>query len=639
MKSGSKLIRCLTLAVLFIAAVFAPVAPAQSAKPIITKIDPPDWFVGLPASLLLVHGEHFENTAFSVRPKSGARAARITETTISANGHWAFVGFEPGKKPGKIKLVATNPRGSTTAEYTLSALRTPVQQPKGFSPTDVMYLIMPDRFADGDASNDALPGYHDPDDRSQPRAYHGGDLRGIAEHLDYLQQLGVTTIWTTPLYDNSAGQSGQTYHGYSATDMFGVDPHLGTMNDLQALVRAAHDRGMKVVLDTVPNHVGAAHPWAKDPPSSNWLHGSPASHIEAQFDFTSIVNPNGNAAARNAVLNGWFANSLPDLNQDDPQVTRYLIQNGIWWIERSGADGLRIDTFPFVPRSFWHAYYGTLHELYPNISEVGEVFSPDTNVTSFYAGGRANRGSDGTVDTELYTPFDYPMFFVLRGALTGKKPMSAIADVLAQDKLYPHPERLVTFLGNHDNKRFLSEPGADAGALRLGFGLLATLRGMPQLYYGDEIGMEGGDDPDNRRDFPGGFANDKADAFEKPGRSKEQESMEEWVQSLFALRAKTPALATGQIRVLSSDANTLAFLRGVDLSGNCTANPAAARYVVVANASHAAQDVSIPLDGTPLAGCAKFMPELSVGAALEARQGSLPVHLAAQEIAILRAEQ
>jgi neopullulanase len=633
----------LALVALFVTAV----SFAQSAKPVITKIDPPDWFAGLPASLLLVHGEHFENTTFVACAKSGAKSgtspARITETTISSNGHWAFVGFEPGRQPGKINLVATNPRGSTTAEYTLALLRSSAEQPKGFTPADVVYLIMPDRFADGDTSNDVLPGYHDPDDRSRAQAYHGGDLRGIAQHLDYLQALGVTTIWTTPLYDNSAEQSGQSYHGYSATDMFAVDPHLGTMEDLRALVRAAHERGMKVVLDTVPNHVGAAHPWAKDPPSPSWLHGSPASHIEAQFDFTSIVNPSGNAAARNAVLNGWFANSLPDLNQDDPLVALYLIQNGIWWIERSGADGLRLDTFPFVPRTFWHAYNGTLHELYPHLSEVGEVFSPDANVTSFYAGGRANRGSDGTVDTLLDTPFDYPMFFALRGALTGRKPMSAIADVLREDALYPHPERLVTFLGNHDNKRFLSEPGADAGALRLGFGLLATLRGMPQLYYGDEIAMKGGDDPDNRRDFPGGFAKDKADAFEKSARNDEQESMEEWVHALFALRAKTPALETGQIRVLSSDANTLAILRGTDLSGNCAANPAAARYVVVANASHAPQDVTIRLDGSPLAGCAKFTPErplaTGLGVAPEASQGSLRIHLAAQEIAILRAGQ
>ena len=607
---------------------------AQSAKPVITKIDPPNWFAGLPASLLLVHGEHLENTTFTVRKG----LARITETTISANGHWAFIGFDPGAKPGPIEIVAANPRGSTTVAYSLTSLRPQADGPRGFSSADVMYLIMPDRFADGDTSNDSIPGFHDPDDRSRARAYHGGDLRGIEAHLDYLKQLGVTTIWTTPLYDNSAEQSGNSYHGYSATDMYSVDPHLGTIADLQSLVRAAHARGMKVVLDTVPNHVGAAHPWAKDMPRLDWFHGTPAAHIEAQYDFSSIVNPGGDPRTRNAVLNGWFANSLPDMNQDSPLVAIYLTQNAIWWIETAGIDGLRLDTFPYVPRSFWHSYNGTLHQLYPQLSEVGEVFDGDPKITSFFAGGRANRGSDGTFDTLLDTPLDYPMSFALRGALTRQKPMTAIADVLKQDALYPHPERLVTFLGNHDNKRFLSESGADSGALRLGFGLLAALRGMPQLYYGDEIGMKGGDDPDNRRDFPGGFPKDKSDAFEKADRTDMQESMEEWVSALFTLRAHTPELQTGQLAVLSAAERTLAFVRGTNLTQGCRNQPNPARYIVAANADTAAHDLTISLDAAPLGGCSHFTSALPDGAEAHAAAGELHIHLGPQELTILRAE-
>jgi neopullulanase len=632
MKFGSKHSFRLTLASL----ILASISFAQSAKPVITKIDPPNWFTGLPASLLLVHGEHLENTTFSVRNGK----AKITETTISPNGHWAFVGFDPGTKPGQIELVATNPRGATTASYTLTALRPQAAGPKGFSSSDVMYLIMPDRFSDGDLTNDTISNFRDPDDRSRARAYHGGDLRGIEAHLDYLHELGVTTIWTTPIYDNSAEQSGNSYHGYSATDMYAVDPHLGTIADLQALVRAAHARGMKVVLDTVPNHVGAAHPWTKDEPTPDWFHGTPASHIEAQYDFSSIVNPNGDAKVRNAVLNGWFANVLPDMNQDNPLVALYLTQNAIWWIETAGIDGLRLDTFPYVPRSFWHNYLGTLHQLYPQLSEVGEVFNGDPKTVSFFAGGRANTGADGTVDTLLNTPFDYPMFFALRGALTHQKPMTAIADVLAQDKLYPHPERLVTFLGNHDNKRFLSESGADPAALRLGFGLLATLRGMPQLYYGDEIDMKGGDDPDNRHDFPGGFPHDKSDAFQKSGRTEAQQTVEAWVSALFQLRAHTPALQTGQLTVLSAGAKTLAFTRATDQANSC----ATPRYLIVANADTAPQDLTIALDSVrpdsnPLAGCASFTPAFPTSAEAHIEAGKLHIHLPPQEIAILRAQK
>jgi glycosidase len=609
---------------------------AQSAKPVITKIDPPNWFTELPDSLLLVHGEHLENTAFAV--KGGD--ARITKTTISPNGHWAFLMFATSNaRPGMIEIDATNAKGSTVAPYVLSARRSEAEQPKGFSSADVMYLIMPDRFADGDAANDDLKSFRDPDDRSAGFAYHGGDLRGITDHLDYLKQMGVTTIWTTPLYDNSAGQSGQTYHGYSATDMYAVDPHFGSMEDYRALVVTAHARGMKVVLDTVPNHVGPAHPWAKDMPTPDWLHGTVGSHIRVDDDFKSVTDAKADPARRQVLLDGWFADILPDLNQDNPYVAQYLAQNAIWWIESAGLDGLRIDTFPYVPRSFWQYYNGALHTLYPQMTDVGEVFNGDAHITSFFAGGRANAGSDGSYDTLLDTPFDYPMYFALRGALTHHRPMSGVADILRQDTLYPHPERLVIFLGNHDTKRFLSEDGASPEALRLGFGLLATLRGMPQLYYGDEIGMKGGSsDPDNRKDFPGGFPKDKKDAFTDAGRSADQEAMHHWVESLMQLRAQTPVLQSGQLQVLLADKDSLAFVRNEDAGKSCTAAPAAARYFVVANNSLKPQGISVPIASSALNGCMKFTSALQDGAMVQVSAGTLLVRLPGEAIGIFRAE-
>jgi len=534
--------------------------------------------------------------------------------------------------------MATNPRGTTKVSYVLSARRSVDEQPKGFSSADVMYLIMPDRFADGDKKNDEVKGFRDPDNRSSARAYHGGDLRGIEEHLDYLKSLGVTTLWTTPLYDNSAGQSGGTYHGYSATDMYAIDPHFGTMKDYRKLVDAAHARGMKVVLDTVPNHVGAAHPWAKDPPLPAWLHGSPQTHIKVDDDFKSVTDPTADAARRRVLLDGWFANVLPDLNQDNPYVAQYLTQNAIWWIESAGLDGLRIDTFPYVPRSFWHDYNEELHELYPHVSDVGEVFNGDPKVTSFFAGGRANLGSDGSFDTKLDTPFDYPMFFALRGALTHHKPMTAIADVLDADKLYPHPERLVIFFGNHDTKRFLSENGASLAALHLGYGLLATLRGMPQLYYGDEIDMNGGDDPNNRMDFPGGFAKDKVDAFTNAGLTAQQQAMHAWVTTLMSLRASTPALEHGKLQLLLADKDSLAFVRSEDVVGNCRTAAATARYVVVVNNSAEARTVAVPVDANALTGCGRFTSMLKDGAAAQVSEDKLQVQLPGEEIGIFQAQ-
>jgi neopullulanase len=609
---------------------------AQSAKPVITKIDPPNWFTELPDSLLLVHGEHLENTMFAVR--SGD--ARITQTTISPNGHWAFLTFATSNaRPGAIEIAATNSKGGTVAPYVLSARRSEAEQPKGFSSADVMYLIMPDRFADGDAANDDLKSFRDPDDRSAGFAYHGGDLRGITDHLDYLKQMGITTLWTTPLYDNSAGQTGQTYHGYSATDMYAVDPHFGSMADYRALVDAAHAHGMKVVLDTVPNHVGPAHPWVKDEPTPDWFHGTAASHIRVDDDFASVTDPTASAARRHVLLDGWFADMLPDLNQDNPYVAQYLAQNAIWWIESAGLDGLRIDTFPYVQRSFWQYYNGALHTLYPNMTDVGEVFNGDPHITSFFAGGRANLGSDGSYDTLLDTPFDYPMFFALRGALTHHKPMSAIADVLNADKLYPHPERLVTFLGNHDTRRFLSEPGANPAALHLAFGLLATLRGMPQLYYGDEIGMKGGeDDPSNRKDFPGGFLKDKADAFTDAGRNPAQQAMHNWVETLMQLREHTSVLQTGQMQTLLADKDSLVFARTPDVAGNCMTAPTADRYVIVINNSTSPQDITVDTAANTVTGCTHYISALQDGVTAQVTAGKLQIHLPGQAIGIFRAQ-
>jgi len=613
-----------------------PVAIAQYGKPVITKIDPPSWFTRLPDSMLLVHGENLEHTTFTLRNT----AARIVKAKTSANGHWAFLTLATATaQPGTFELTVANALGSATVSYTLSKLRGGNDAPKGFNAADVMYLILPDRFADGDTANDRIADFKAPDDRSDAHAYHGGDLRGIAEHLDYLQQLGVTTIWTTPLYDNSAAQSGSSYHGYAATDMYAVDPHFGSMADYQELVQAAHARGMKIVLDMVPNHVGPAHPWVKDSPTPDWFHGTAASHIRTQFDSSSIVNPNAPPEKRIAFLDGWFANVLPDLNQDDPLVATYLTQNAVWWIETAGIDGLRLDTFPFVPRSFWHTYNTQLHALYPHLSEVGEIFNKDPQITSFFAGGRINKGSDGSFDTDLDTPFDYPMYYALRDALTHRKPMTAIADVLRQDALYPHPERLVTFIGNHDNTRFLSEPGATTAGLHLAYGLLATLRGMPELYYGDEIGMKGLDDPDNRRDFPGGFPGDKTDAFTAAGRNAAQQQMEQWVQTLMRLRAETAALQTGEQKTLSADADTFVFVRGFKLSDSCSVNPADARYIVVVNNGTVPRVVRVPLESTAIAGCTRFESVLKNGVEGRAVAGALEVQMPGQEIGIFRAQQ
>jgi len=282
-------------------------------------------------------------------------------------------------------------------------------------------------------------------------------------------------------------------------------------------------------------------------------------------------------------------------------VARYLIQNALWWVETANIDGIRLDTFPYVDRAFWHDFHATLHSVYPHLTTVGEVFHGDPEVTSFFAGGVTRRG----IDTGLDTPFDFPVYFSLRDVLIHGKPMTDLARVLRQDSLYPHSERLVSFIGNHDTTRFMTEAGGSAAKLKLAFGLMSTLRGTPQIYSGDEIGMNGGADPDNRHDFPGGFAGDAHNAFTKAGRTATEEDVFEWTSGLLKLRATYSALRTGIEQNLFADENVFAFVRSPDEVG-CTPDQHTDRLLIVVNKAEQSKAVDLPVEETALAGCTSF---------------------------------
>jgi neopullulanase len=605
---------------------------AQTATgPCIDKVDPPNWWTGLPSPmLLLLHGDHLTGANFAV--SSGG--VTLNKFQVSANGHYAFLWLATsGASPGAVKITVTANAGSTTVPFPIKR-RAPAPH-SGFSPADTMYLIMTDRFADGDTANDPHPS-----ERSLARGWHGGDFRGIEQHLGYLQQLGVTTVWMTPVYDNDGGT--QAYHGYSATDLYRTDPHFGTLADLRSLADALHGRGMKLVLDTVPNHVGAANPWASDPPAPDWFHGTRANHLIAGNHFEDLTDPHATWDERRGVTQGWFANVLPDLNQENPVVRQYLIQNVIWWIEQSGADGLRYDTFPYVGRTFWQALDSELKTLYPRLTTVGEVFNPNPAITSFFAGGVTRDG----VDTGLTTPFDFPMYFAVRAALSGHDPiaggpvrhddLTGLAEVLGDDWLYPHPERLVTFLGNHDTARFLSQPGVTTADLKLAFALLATMRGMPQIYAGDEIAMRGGADPDNRHDFPGGFPGDAQDAFSAASRTPEQAEVHDWVASLFRFRREHPGLATGEQQDILVDPTAFVFVRTADVHQGCGGG--GEHYVIAVNNAEEARSLTLQLEHTALEGCTRLTGAVGTTATIHGNGSQLTFDLPAKQAAIFRAE-
>jgi neopullulanase len=583
--------------VLRVTALLAFALPVAAQRPTIDKIDPPDWFAALPSPMLLIHGTGLAHATFSGAPS--------TRTVTSPNGHWAMLWLDTHATPAStLRLTARTAGGTASFDYKLAPRRVRTDGMSGFSPADVMICIMPDRFADGDPANDALPGFP-PVDRTLPGAYHGGDLKGVIDHLDYIQQLGVTAVWLTPVVANNPAR--RDYHGYGATDMYAVDPRLGTLADYERLASELHRRHMKLVFDDVPNHVGGAHPWAADSPLPDWFHGTAAQHIEATYDFGRITDPHLPEIAAQSELNGWFVNLLPDMNQQNPVVAQYELQNMIWWIEKTGLDALRIDTFPFVQRTFWQTYLSTLESLYPKLNSVGEVDNGDPTIDAFFAGGRVLGG----VDTHLTTPFDYPYFFALRDVLLNGKPFSTLEGVFRQDWLYPHPELLVPILDNHDQPRFMSEKNATPDLLRLATGITMTVRGTPQLYIGDEILMQGGADPDNRRDFPGGFPGDAVNAFLPAGRNQEQARLHDFTAALGQLRAQSPALQGYQQDVVVGD-DTFAYVR-IPAAQIGTAIPASAcefahgqSMLIAINRSARSNTVTIPAQGNVLQGCSKL---------------------------------
>jgi glycosidase len=614
---------------------------AMAAEPLrVDKVDPPEWFAGFPKPMLLLHGAGLQGTTISVSEAS----LHVERIQCSPNGHWLLVWLDASPASSRqihLRIHAAQGRATLDVPYTFAARKAVSDQHHGFagfSSRDVLYLIMQDRFADGDRNNDgeqAMSTATSADaasERAKPRGWHGGDLRGVIDHLDYIQSLGVTTVWLTPLYANHEEGS---YHGYGATDLYAVDEHYGSMADVQALGDALHARDMKLVLDVVPNHVGPKNPWVTDEPTPTWFHGTAEHHLNGATDFRALIDPHASDAARDATLHGWFADILPDMNTDDATVAQYLRQNTVWWLEQAGADGLRIDTFPYVNREFWAGYTAELRQLWPHLTEVGEVFNADPVIPSSFAAGVTRAG----VDTGLWTPFDFPSYFALRSVFLKHAPMTELADVLAHDALYPHPERLVPFLGNHDTTRFSAD---NAAAMRLAFGVLFTMRGMPQLYAGDEIAMPGGEDPDNRRDFPGGFTGltgeDVHNAFAPTQRTPLEAAMLEWVTTLARLHTSESALACGAEQVLYSDVDTLVTVRDTAHGADCTRPQGGDGRVLVAVHRGASAKATVPLKQTWATGCEAVQPPLSGRTQGSVAQDVLQLDLAADDVWIARCQ-
>jgi neopullulanase len=546
----------------------AGLAHAQDAPVSIDRVEPPSWWAGHTVNpvRLLLRGSNLRGA--EVSPPSGG-PLKVTGVRSGETGRYLFIDLDidPAARPGDYVIRLSNGTGRGSFTFRINTPLDPATHFRGITNDDVIYLIMPDRFADGDRSNNApADAPSEANDRRNPRAWHGGDLRGIIDRLPYLKELGVTALWMTPWYDNWNGVNrcdkpwcpNTYYHGYHAVDYYAVEDRFGTMETLRELIEKAHALGIKVIQDQVANHVGSQHEWVKNPPLPDWFHGTLANHSRNPFRGDMLLSPHAPAEERRKTLDGWFSDDLPDMNQEQAEVARYEIQNSLWWVGVTGIDGIRQDTVQYMPRFFIRDLNAALDRQYPSMWMVGEAWNEDPIHTSFFIGGR--KGWDG-IDTQMDAVFDFPTWDVSRNVFTGKIPAAALRHVLRADSLYPDPMRLVTMANNHDTRRFMSLPGATLEGAMLHLAYIVTIRGTPQLYAGEEIALEGGDDPDNRRDFPGGFAGDARNAFTKQGRTPPEQRMYEWTRDLLRLRREHTALRRGAQLDLHFDDDSYVYAR------------------------------------------------------------------------------
>ena len=545
---------------------FAPpilaLAAAGATAQQIERVEPPNWWIGFenPAVELLVYGEGVAQ----LQPTVAKRGVTVARTTTTGNPNYLFVRLriDPATEPGTFDIAFAGAGKSLRHRYTL-ARRDPARR-QGFTSADAIYLITPDRFANGDPANDNAGDLGDILDRGKPLARHGGDLQGIAERLDYIAGLGLTSIWLNPVLENA--MPAYSYHGYATTDFYRVDPRFGSNDELVALAAAARERGLGIILDMIVNHCGLHHWWMRDPPTDDWVHAAPpdAEELRAWLDGgtkwpgyrqtnhskTVSLDPYAAEVDKRGLLDGWFVPDMPDLNQDNPLMAEYLIQNAIWWIETVGLHGVRMDTYPYGGKEFMAHWTRRVMAEYPHFSVVGEEWTPNPLIAAYWQRGGTKH--DG-YQSWLTHVMDFPVQTKLAPALVDEEQWNSgfitLYESLVNDVLYPDPHALMIFGDNHDTPRIFWQLGEDYGLFELAMAYLATMRGVPQFYYATEI-LGTHENPGHgyiRSDFPGGWAGDSADAVTGRGLTEAQRHAQTLVRTLFNWRKGQKAIHRGRL--------------------------------------------------------------------------------------------
>lgn len=519
----------------------------------IDHIEPENWYVGMKNSSLqlMVYGKNIRDSRVSV----DYPGVKIDSLVRLDSPNYLFVYLNlSGAKPGNMVLNIDGKK----VNYPLKARTMSGDKRIGFDNSDVLYMLMPDRFASGRNITKPMKGLNPyVVDRSKPSLRHGGDLEGVRQHLDYFNQLGVTALWFTPVLENNLPDmnSQSSYHGYATTNYYRVDPRFGTNEDYARLVAEAHAKGLKVVMDMIFNHCGYDHPWVKDMPSKDWFNTpewmkkGDSYYLQTSYKLTPVLDPYASKVDKRETVDGWFVRSMPDLNQKNPHVMTYLIQNSEWWIETVGIDGIRMDTYPYADRKAMSQWMKILNEEYPNFNTVGETWVTEPAYTAAWQ----KDSKLSKVNSYLKTVMDFSFYDKINLAKHEEtdawwKGLNRIYNSLCYDYLYENPSSVMAFIENHDTDRFL-ENGKDTLALKQALALLLTINRIPQLYYGTEVLMNGTKevtDGNVRCDFPGGFAGDKHNAFTAEGRTKAENSMFNWLSKLLKWRRNNMVITKGK---------------------------------------------------------------------------------------------
>ncbi len=527
------------------------------------RIEPPHWWVGMKSDRLqlLVHGPGIGAATVT----SGHADFRITALQRVASPNYLFIEAQiaPRAAARTVPLRFVLKGETKVVSYELRAREPGSANRRGFGPADAILNLMPDRFANGDPSNDDVPGMVEKANRAdKSNGRHGGDIQGMIDHLDYIAGMGYTMIWPTPLTENN--QPAYSYHGYAATDTYRVDPRFGSNADYRRLAREAKSRGIGLIMDFVPNHIGSGHLWMRDPPTPDWLNHR-GKFVPTNHARTSVSDPYASRADERAFTEGWFVDTMPDPNQRLPLLATYQTQNAIWWIEDAGLAGLRIDTYGYSDKAFLTQFTRRVMQEYPRLNMVGEEWSSNPLVIAHWLRGVRNR--DGYV-SHLPSVMDFPLHDVLRRALvepdTYQTGLNTLYEALVNDQLYPEPAQLVLFEGNHDVPRLYSVFDEDPALWRMALAYLLTMPRTPQLYYGTEVLMTSPkqrDDGAVRQDFPGGWAGDAVNARTGAGLSETQREAQAWLRKLLNWRKAQPVVHHGGLRHFYPEDGTYVYFR------------------------------------------------------------------------------